>query len=125
MYVHFFESGSSDYEVDGKDYSVKVYVPSASDVPGYAKLRTDSDAATDVGLVQAHVNLIPDSTANVTVKKTYSDADSAFADVALDVVGDDVLKILLTVVGIVLGLILLIVIIVIVIIVVKKKKKQQ
>ena len=120
-----FESGSSNYEVDGKDYSVQLYVLPASDTPGLARLLTDSDAATEVAYVQADIDLLPDSTANVTVKKTYSDADSAFADIALDVVGDDILKIILTVVGIVLGIILLIVIVVIVIIVVKKKKKQQ
>lgn len=120
-----FESGSSNYVVEGKDYSVQLYVLPGSDVPGTAKLLTDSYAETAVSNIQTEANLLPESTANVTVKKTYSDADSAFADVALDVVGNDILKIILIVVGVVLGLILLIVIVVIVIIVLRKKKKQQ
>ena len=119
-----FESGSTYYKVDGKEYKIENRLSPAfpqedADVLFYK----DSAAQYELNLLKTAIGLIAGASTNVTVDKTFSASESAFNDLAGSVALDDILAIILLIVGVVIGIIVLIVILIIVVIIVKKKKK--
>ena len=117
-------AGKYCYTIEGEDYGIDYILSSPQPIDTTADLMTDAELNEDLTYVQNRAAGFPEGTDNVTVKRTYSDAVSAYEDVELDVIGDDLMKLLLIIGGVVLGIIVLIIIAVIVIIVVVRKNKR-
>ena len=117
---YLFESGGSHFTVNGKDYGIEhtAFPPTTVDQP--VDIITDSTMNLDT--LKAIIALIPASSGNVTVDKTYEALDKEMSAIASDVALDDILKFVLIGAAVVIG-IFVIVILIIVIIIVKKKKK--
>ena len=117
-------SGDVTFKVSGENYSAEYLLLPPHDQETTADLRSETDInalLTDARNVAA---AIPAGTDNVTVGREYSDAESAYNEVAADVLKDDLMKIILIVLGVVFGLILLIVVVIVVIVVMRNKKKR-
>ena len=120
-----FRTGDIDYKVGDKDCSIDYAFTPRADHDTYATILTDVQLNTALNNMKSDAAAYPSGTANVTVDREFSDAESAYADVMVDVVGDDLMKILMIIGGVVLGVIALIVIAIIVIVVVMRKKRQS
>ena len=118
-------SGDEYYVVDGKEYSLiteGTELPSegivtAGDIFNQSDIKVDPDYAIIIAA-------LPASEDGMKIEKTYAAAESAFDNVVMEAVGNDLLKLILIIGGVILGIIVLIIILIIVLVVLKKKKKQ-
>lgn len=124
MDTYYFESGSTYYKVDGKEYKIENRLtPAFPEEDADVLFYKDSAIQYELNLLKTAIGLIAGASANVTVDKTFAASESAFSDLAGAVALDDILAVILLIVGVVIGIIVLIVILIIVVIIVKKKKK--
>ncbi len=117
-----FAKGSSYYTVNGTDYSIDFIGTKEKTEDTYANIV--SNTATDLDNYKAMIAAIPASTANVTVAKTYEDAQSLYNSVVIGVAGEEVASFILILVGIFVAIILIIVAILVVIYFIRKKKRE-
>ena len=119
-----YEAGSARYTVGDTEYRVG-HTSTAVEIDTYADVRANTD--WNLNDFRTTINGIPAPSAdgNVKVDKTYDGAEDAFASTVLDVVGDDLLKIILIAVGVFIGAVVLIIVLVIVLVVVLSKKKKK
>jgi hypothetical protein len=119
-YEKAFVHGSSHYTVDGTNYNVEYTTPESGSEEVYAYIETDSEV--NLNSEKASISSIPSSSGNVTVGKTYDDANNAYSEIVVQVVGQDIMDGLLLI-GIAI-LVLVVIVIVIVIIIARKSKNR-
>ncbi len=125
MDKYYFESGSSCYKVDGTEYKIDIKKdPSYPETDQPVVFATDANVQYRMNLLKAEIELLPASAGNVTIGKSFSDVDSAYTDVMAAVAIDDIMKIVLIVIGVIVAIAVIIALIIVVLIVKKSKKKQ-
>ena len=106
MDKYYFESGSSCYKVDGTEYKIDIKKdPSYPETDQPVVFATDAKVQYRMNLLKAEIELLPASAGNVTVGKAFSDVDSAYTDVMAAVAIDDIMKIVLIVIGVIVGIV--------------------
>ncbi len=116
--------GDVTYRVDGDKYSAEYTLTPLSPYDTKATLYTDDMLNSTLSDLKKEAAAIPAGAANVTIGREYSDAESAFDEVVIDVAIDDLAKMLLIIGAVVIGIIVLLVVVIIVIVVVARKKKK-
>ena len=116
-------SGSSNFSVDGTDYTIDYSDLPPTPVDQPVKILTNSEVKLDT--YREMIDDYPESAGNATVEKTYSAADSEFSAIVADVASDEILLVILIIVGVVIGIIVLVVVLVVLLVVLKKKKKNE
>jgi hypothetical protein len=119
------ETGDITYKVNDKSHSAEYRLPYIPDQETTANLLTDDFINSVLTDLKNEAAAIPAGTANVTVGREYSDAESAYNEVAVDVAEDGLVKLLMIIGGIILGIIVLIVVVIVVVVVMRNKKKRQ
>ena len=122
--TYSFMKGDVTYKVNGDDHSAEYTLTPLAPYETTATLLTDDMLNATLADLKAEAAAIPAGTANVTIGREYSDAESAFDEVVVDVAVDDLAKLLLIIGAVVIGIIVLLVVVIIVIVVVMRKKKR-
>ena len=118
-------SGDEYYVVNGTNYSIIGEIGEIPDEPGEVDdLPDQSEMALDTDLKDRIDSISAASEEGLIVTKTYSDAESVFDSVALDVVGEDLFKMILIGLAVFFGILILIVIILVIFFVRKKKRAR-
>ena len=114
-------SGGVCFKVDGKDYNINVDAKKQADEPGTAVLIDQSTITISPELVNRKANFPSAVPTNVTLDLTYDGVNTECANVIMEAVGDDILKVLLVAGGVILAIIILVIILIIILIVRKKR----
>ena len=114
-------SGGVCFKVDGKDYNISVDAKKQADEPGTAVLIDQSTITVSPELVNRMANFPSAVPANVNLDLTYDGINTECANVIMEAVGDDILKVLLVAGGVILAIIILVIILIIILIVRKKR----
>jgi hypothetical protein len=113
-----FVSGGSHYSVDGADYNVK-YVPADSRTQETtAQIETDSNMNLDT--LKELIWMIPASSGNVTVGKSYQESQEPYDAIVVEVVGQEIADLLMY---LAIGFIILLVVVIVIVLVIRQKKK--
>lgn len=116
---HFVE-GSTKFIVDNKEYAIEPSTSGGESKEGTTYIMNETVVAEYVILLQNKVNVIPASSVNVTVDKTYEKAEELYSEIVITVAGEKVLESI----GIIAAVIAAIVLIVIIVIIIMVKRKK-
>ena len=123
--LEYTYSGDIYYDVNGKDYSILTEPKPIPDHEETVMALFDQSDMSINSYFKNKVAGLPASEEGMAVDKTYDAAESAYNDVMMDAIGNDLLKLLLIIGGVIIGVIVLIIVLIIVLVVVMKKKKKQ
>ena len=114
-----FLRGNSTYTIGEKDYPI--YVITTDGYTEETETDIEKDSEVNLNLINEYIETIPDSSGNVTVGKTYKDAEAPYDNVLMQVVVEEVLDVFL-ILAIVVGVVFVLILIFIVIHIRKKSQ---
>ncbi len=114
-----FVQGSSHYTIADKDYPLPVVLNDGYSEETVTTITNDSEVNTN--LLNDFIKTLPDSSGNVTVGKTYGDAEALYNNIVMQVAVQEIIDMFLILAAIVA--VIFIVIMIFVIILIRKRSK--